>query len=729
MDNGASLETLASLAGIESDYWDIWGNYHGVDDEAKRSILSALGFPAGDQAAITASIRRLEEQEWRRWLPPVVTAWEGEQPKFVLALPVERVAHPLTLEIIQESGLQSEFTFRPTETPIHDRKSLGEGEVVRYLVLLPQALPNGYHVVRPAEKRDQASRLIVAPRRCYLPASLEKNKCWGISAQLYTLKRPDNWGMGDFTDLRELVDVAADLGASVIGINPLHTLFLAHPEKASPYSPSSRLFLNPLYIDVEAIPEYAESAEARAARDAVANEIQACRALNEIAYRRVKAVKMKVLEPVYTCFRRKHDAVAAGGGRVESFEHFRREQGEPLTRYALFETLSETFSGAPWQQWPEAYRRPDSPEAAEFAEKHAERLAFFEFLQWQADEQLGRAQVRANERGLTIGIYRDLAVGASREGFDAWADQQVVVQQAKVGCPPDPFNMLGQDWEIPPLHPLVLRARGYDPFIAMLRANMRHAGGLRIDHVMGMMHLFWIPGESSPADGAYVNYPFEELMGILALESQRSRCLIVGEDLGTVPAGFRERMADANVLSYRVLYFEKDGDRFKRPEEYPGLALACVTTHDLATLQGFWRGADLELKRRLNLYPSEQAQRDDEGARRWDKAMLLRALEGERLLPEGLNPDDVDGAPMSPSLMAALHGYLARSPARILLVQIDDLMQELEQINLPGTVDERPNWRRLLSMRVDELRQSPVMQELEQTLAERSAKCREVARD
>ena len=334
-------------------------------------------------------------------------------------------------------------------------------------------------------------------------------------------------------------------------------------------------------------------------------EIAACRALKVIAYRRVQPIKMKVLEQVYACFRRKHDAVAAGGGRVESFERFRREQGEPLRHYALFETLSEAFSGTPWQQWPEPYRRPDSSEAAEFAEKHIERIGFFEFLQWQADEQLGRAQVRAGERGMPVGIYRDLAVGASREGFDAWADQQVVVQEAKVGCPPDPFNMLGQDWGIPPLHPLVLRARGYDQFIAMLRANMRHAGGLRIDHVMGLMHLFWIPAESSPATGAYVNYPFEELMGILALESQRNRCLIVGEDLGTVPAGFRERMADANVLSYRVLYFEKDGDRFKRPEEYPGLALACVTTHDLATLQGFWRGADLELKRRLKLYPSE----------------------------------------------------------------------------------------------------------------------------
>ena len=721
MDDGTSLDRLAALAGIESEYWDIWGNYHPIDAEAKQSILAALGLPAGDDASVADSIRQLEEQNWRRWLPSVIVVNEGEPPAMPLSIPDARATQPLTLQIVEESGKQCEFTFVPGDMPIIERRSIA-GEVMRYRVELPRALPIGYHLVRVAGHSEMAARLIVAPRQCYLPAALENGgKTWGISAQLYTLNRSDNWGIGDFTDLRELVDVAADLGASVVGLNPLHALFLNHPEAASPYSPSSRLFLNPLYIDVEAIPEYAESPEARAARDAVDAEIVACRALKEIAYRRVKPVKMKVLEAVYGCFRRKSDAVAAGGGRVEAFERFRREQGEPLHRYALFETLSEEFGGEPWQRWPEPYRRPDTSEAAAFAEEHAERIGFFEFLQWQADEQLRRAQARALDRGLPIGIYRDLAVGASREGFDAWADQQVIVQEAQVGCPPDPFNMLGQDWGIPPLHPLEMRARGYEPFIAMLRANMRHAGGLRIDHVMGLMHLFWIPSEGNPADGAYVRYPFDELLAILALESQRHRCLIVGEDLGTVPDGFRERMAEANVLSYRVLYFEKNGDRFKRPDEYPDQALACVTTHDLATLRGFWQGADLELKQRLKLYPSEEAQRHDEGARRWDKTLLLRALHGEGLLPDGLSPDDVEGAPMSPSLMAAMHGYLARSPACILLIQIDDLMQELEQINLPGTVYERPNWRRLLSMRVDQLPGSPVMRALEGALAERSA--------
>ena len=722
MDDGASLDRLVTLAGVEPDYWDIWGNHHYVHSEAKRGILGALGLSTKDAVAIAASIRNLEDQDWRRWLPPVLVALEGERPEIPLSLPTDHGSSAVSLQIREETGDASEFVFRPAETPVQDRGRADGREILRYVVALPRSLPLGYHVVRVANRPDEAMRLIVAPRHCYLPPSLEGGGLtWGISAQLYTLNRPGNWGIGDFTDLRELVDVAADVGASVVGLNPLHALFLAHPEEASPYSPSTRLFLNPLYIDVEAVPEYAECPPARAARDAADAEIAVCRALKEIAYRRVKPIKLAVLEALYACFLRKHDAAAAGGGRVESFEHFRREQGELLRRYALFESLSEEFAGKPWQQWPEPYRHPDSPAVKEFARANADRIRFFEYLQWQADEQLGRAQARAHERGLSIGIYRDLAVGASRDGLDAWADQQVVVQSAKVGCPPDPFNMLGQDWGIPPLHPSRMRDSGYEPFIAILRANMRHAGALRIDHVMGLMHLFWIPAEGDPAGGAYVKYPFDELMAVLALESQRNRCLVVGEDLGTVPAGFRERMAKANVLSYRVLYFEKDGDRFKTPAEYPGLALACVTTHDLATLVGFWQGSDLELKRRLNLYPSDEAQRDDESVRRLDKRLLLRALAGEGLLPDGIDSEDAAGAPMSPALMAALHGYLARSPARILLVQIDDLMQEAEQINLPGTVFERPNWRRRLSMPVDQLPGLPAMQALRETLADRSA--------
>lgn len=719
MSNGASLERLAALAGIEPDYWDIWGNHHRIGEAATRSILQALGVPAEDEAAVARSLRQLDGDGWRRCLPPVLVVREGECPEITVTLPADRAEWPLTIHILEEDGTASELLVRLSEQPLRDRRGAEGREIRRWGIALPGPLPTGYHTVRLAGRPDEPLRLIVSPRTCYLPAALQDGgRTWGISAQLYTLRRDGNWGIGDFTDLCQLVDVTAGLGATVIGVNPLHALFLARPEDASPYSPSSRIFLNPLYIDVEAVPEFAQCPQTKAVMAEIEDELAACRARDEVAYRRVKPIKMRVLETLYAYFRSK--AGGNGDPRQAAFERFRAEQGEALRRYAVFEALSELYAPEPWQAWPEGYRRPETPEVAEFARANAERVGFFEYLQWEADRQLGLAQARARAHGLPVGIYRDLAVGADRAGADAWSDQQAIVQGAKVGCPPDPFNMLGQDWGIPPLHPLVMRAQGYRPFIEMLRANMRHAGALRIDHVMALMHLFWIPADGKPADGAYVTYPFEEMLAVLTLESQRARCLVVGEDLGTVPDGFRERMAEANVLSYRVLYFEKDGDRFKRPSEYPDLALACVTTHDLATLTGFWQGADIDLKQRLALYPSADAERGERGARVHDRWLLLKALATEGLLPPGLNPDNVDGAAMGPELIAALHDYLARSPARILLVQIDDLMQETDQINLPGTVFERPNWRRRLSLPVDALPRTPVMRALAPALAARS---------
>lgn len=271
-----------------------------------------------------------------------------------------------------------------------------------------------------------------------------------------------------------------------------------------------------------------------------------------------------------------------------------------------------------------------------------------------------------------------------------------------------------------PLHPMVLREMAYQPLIAIIRANMRHAGALRIDHVMGLMHLFWIPGDGTPRDGAYVQYPFDDILAILALESHRQRCLVIGEDLGTVPEGFRERMASCNVMSYKVLYFEKDGDRFKTPGEYPGLSLACVTTHDLATVTGFWQSADIDLKHSLNLYPSAEAEDGERAGRQHDRALLLRALASESILPDGFNADNPDGSVMNAQLSAALHQFLARSQATLLLVQVDDLAGESEQVNVPGTVDERPNWRRRLSTTVDELASTPVSLALKPRLSDRS---------
>jgi 4-alpha-glucanotransferase len=718
MSNAGKLEHLTELAGIEPDYWDIWGNYHPVSAESKRSLLRALGISADNDAAIAASIRELEEDPWRHPLPPVAVVREGGPATFPVTLPADDADVAIACEVTDENGTRHRFSFRPVDA-LPSKTRVVDGRVLhRRIVEIPVPLPLGYHTVRLAAVSDETMQLIVTPKRCYLPQVLaDGGKTWGITAHLYTLRSERNWGIGDFTDLGDLVDVCSGLGASLVGLNPLHALFGQHPEFASPYSPSSRVFLNTIYLDVEAIADFAECAEARKAAAALAGEFLAMRGSEAVKYRAVVAHKNKVLALLHDNFRRNHKS----GARAKEFKMSCRQGGERFRRFALFEALSERFEGAPWQQWPEPYRQPDSAEVEAFARKHRTRVEFFEYLQWQTDLQLAEVKRRAQTRGLAGGLYGDLAIGAAANGADAWSAQDVIVTRASVGAPPDPFNMLGQDWGTPPLHPLTLRDMAYEPFIAIVRANMRHCGALRIDHAMGLFHLFWIPPGELPAAGGYVKYPFEDLLGILALESHRNRCVVIGEDLGTVPEGFRERMAEMNILSYKVLYFEKDGDRFKRPREYPQLALACVATHDLATLTGFWNGTDIALKEQIGLYPKPEDAGNERAGRSHDRWLLLQALAAEKLLPPAINPDDPDGTPLTPALAAAIHGYLARSPACVMMVQIDDLMEEPEQINLPGTVDERPNWRRRLSMTADRLPETPLMRALHETLADRNA--------
>ncbi len=723
MTDLGKLESLAELAGIEPDYWDIWGNHHVVSSEAKRSILGALGIPAADDKAVEAGILAMEELTWRTSLPPVLVVREGEKPQITISVAAEAAETKLTFQIIEEGGAFHAFVFTPRDVQLAATRVVDGRTTERRIFELPKTFPLGYHAVRVKELGDEILKLIVAPASCYLPQEVsDGNKKWGIATHLYTVRSKRNWGIGDFSDLSDLVDVAAKLDAAVVGLNPLHALFSQEPDRASPYSPSSRLFLHPVYLDVEAIPDFAECSEARVAVEEMAREIEAARRPAFVDYASVVKLKLTVLEMLFESFQRNHGTMGKEQNeRKRDFMRFQEQGGDLLHRFSIFEALSEQYAGKPWQEWPKSYRQPESKAVAKFAKEKKNRLLFFQYIQWQADRQLARAQARALESGVSIGLYRDLAIGAAPDGAEAWSAQDVVVQDASVGAPPDPFNMLGQDWGTPPLHPHRIYDKGYEQFIAIVQANMRHAGALRIDHVMGLMHLFWIPGGELPASGAYLKYPFEDMLAIVALESHRNRCLVIGEDLGTVPEGFRERMAAAKVLSYKVLYFEKDGDRFKTPGEYPDLALACISTHDLATLWGFWSDADIELKRRLKLYPSPDAEQGEREGRGHDRWLLLSALAANGLLPEGVNVDDLNGTPLTPKLAAAVHAYVANSSASLLMVQIDDLMEAMDQINLPGTVDERPNWRRRLPLTTDRLPNTPMMKALKKPLADRGA--------
>lgn len=548
-----------------------------------------------------------------------------------------------------------------------------------------------------------------AALRCHLPAALESGgRLWGLTVQLYGVRSRRNWGIGDFTDLAALLEFTAAAGGDLVGLNPLHALFPANPAHISPYSPSHRGFVNVLYIDVEAVPEFSACAEARrrvASADFQAR-LAALRDAQLVDYPGVAAAKFEVLRELFAHFR------AAGGARASAFAAWRKAQGEDLELLARFEALHAHFRALDanawgWPAWPADYRDPASPAVAAFAAAHEEAVAWHAWLQWQADAQLAACAALARDLGMAVGLYRDLAVGANPGGAEVWSWQEMFATGnggAHAGAPPDEINLMGQDWGLPPFIPHRLRAAGYQPFIDILRANMRHAGALRIDHVMGLMRLFWVPGDMPASEGAYVHYPFEAMLGHVIAASRAARCLVIGEDLGTVPDGFRERLLAAGVLSYHPLIFERDPDgQFRLPAGIAPQALVAAGTHDLPTLRGFWRGEDIVERTRLMLFPSDELRQRIATERGWDRGRLLWALERENLLPPGTSKDPAAMAEISMATVAALHAFLARAPARLLVVQPEDMLGVLEQPNLPGTLeDQHPNWQRKLPLPVEQ---------------------------
>ncbi|MEA2728899.1 MAG: glycogen debranching enzyme, partial [Acetobacteraceae bacterium] len=508
--------------------------------------------------------------------------------------------------------------------------------------------------------------LTVAPDACYLPPSLlAGERRFGIAAHLYALRSAGDQGIGDFTTLARLARQAADAGAAVVGLNPLHALFPHDRTRASPYQPSDRRFLDPIYIDVSTLPGGATIPSTPGPVD----------------YQAVWDAKRAVL----------HAAFKPAGNDAIS---------PALLRFATFEAISETLGNSNWPNWPADLRHPNDPGVAAFVAQHQEVVEFHAFLQRLADQQLAAAAASATRDGLPIGFYRDLAVGAAPDGAEAWSAQDTLMHGVSVGAPPDPFATQGQIWCLPPPDPIAMRRDGYRAFTELLVANMRHAGALRIDHVMGLRRLFVIPDGAAGADGAYVTYPLTDLLAQVALESHRAQCLVVGEDLGTVPEGMSDILARSNILSYSVLWFVRRDGRIRPAAEWPRLAAACVSTHDLATLAGWWNGTDIAEKRALSLLDDPAA----EHARTEEKTALIALLQQEDLLDEDVDPL----GPMPLAFAAAVHAFVAATPALLALVQADDLAGETVGINLPGTDRERPNWRRRLDVDVSELCQTPL---------------------
>ncbi len=674
--DGDLLDALAWTAGIAPDWHEIGGRHHQVSPDTKRTLLAAMGLEAGTPGEARDSLGRLAGRD-RRPLPPSAYAREGA----AAVLRVVGDAPPRGIAIRRQDGEEMRLSVAAGEARRLDIRAADGRRHAVHEIDLP-VLPVGRHQVRLDGVPETPCRLVVVPQRCFLPDDVRAGaRLFGVAAHLYTLRRAQDGGIGDFTTLGDLCEGAARRGAAFVGLNPMHAQFAQDRDRASPYNPSDRRFVDPIYIDVAAPEVTGEAPEVGRMLEGAGDLLRALRAQPLVDYPNVWRVKEAVLGAAFAAF----DMRARSQPRdadVRAFEAFVKAGGERLHHFAAFEALSEAHPGTPWFQWDASLQDPASPAVAAFVAAHASRLRYHAYLQWLADAQFAAAAEKGRAAGLALGLYRDIAVGMAPDGAEAWAGAGHFARGVSVGSPPDPFSADGQIWSLPPPNPVAENPG--ETFAHLLAANMRHAGALRIDHAMGLQRLFWVPDGARGAEGAYVGYRLENNLAELALASQAARCLVIGEDLGTVPEGFRDRIAAADILSYRVLFFERDWPRFLPPETYPEKAVACVSTHDLPTLAGWWAGAEIAERQALGILRPEEADRQMQ-EREGEKALLCDALQ----VPA---PTDGNFGP----LVAAAHDYIGRTPAMLAVAQIDDIVGETVAVNLPGTDRERPNWRRRL---------------------------------
>ncbi|MDQ4214182.1 4-alpha-glucanotransferase [Microbacterium capsulatum] len=674
----APSETLLALAeayGVSPAYWSFFGEHVTVPASTLRALLGAMRVDLADEHA--ALVAR-EEQPWRRLVPDSVVTREGSGE---LAL---HVADGCTAraEIALEDGSVRELAL--PEAPAGTRTLDGD-TVHRFTVALPADLPLGWHEIRAEERttdgdtvRTATGALVVTPHRLADPPSRDGNKgrAWGVMAQLYSVRSRASWGMGDFADLAALASTSGAEGADFLLINPIHAAEVTSPIEPSPYLPASRRFIAPLYVRPEGIPESADlsPADRRLLEDAREPLLAADTSTDLIDRDAVWGAKRTALERIF--------AVPLSAQRRAAFDAFTAREARPLADFALWCALQEHFEGTDPDTRPDGWTDIGSPLVAELRMKLAGRIAFHLWLQWVAEEQLAGAQRAALDAGMRIGIMHDLAVGVHPLGADAWSGRGLYASGVTVGAPPDMYNQQGQDWSQPPWMPDALAAQGYRPLRDLLRGLLRHAGALRIDHIIGLFRLWWIPPRSSSTAGTYVHYDHEAMIGILALEAQRAGAVIIGEDLGNVEPWVRDYLAERGVLGTSVLWFENDENGPLQPEGYRRDVLATVTTHDLPPTAGYLAGEHVELRARLGLL--ERPLEEERAIAVQERDAMLQRLRDRWILAPEAGEEDI---------VLALHRYLAAAPSRLLGVALVDAVGERRAQNQPGTYREYPNWR------------------------------------
>lgn len=688
-----NLDRLLHSFGIASEFIEFSGNVAHIRPEHRLHMLANMGVVPESAHAVDALLQQRERALHETLVPPVYVLAPGNA-AVALNLRIADLQQSLRWRLALEDGQQRQDTVVPAALEQQGSHSSDHDHFERRLLWL-QDLPGGYHQLTLEHGARQAhTLLIVSPPQIWRPEPLLVGKrLWGLSAQLYSVRSDDNWGMGDFADLLVLIEHAASHGAAFVLLNPLHYLDLRFPDNASPYSPSDRRYLNPLYIAPELCEDFA-AVDVQQHLDSIDNQqrMVALRATANVDYEGVAGFKLPVLALMYDHFR--HQEIAKGSARAREFETFRAAGGQALTAFASMQaTLRIRSEGC-------------------FADAD-----FHVYLQWLASQQLASCQQLALDSGMTIGVVRDLAVGSSSDGCEVVGNPGLFCDNARIGAPPDNFNPLGQNWGLPPLMPEALVQQRFAHFIRLLQTNMQSCGALRIDHVMSLMRLWWCPNDGSNADGAYVHYPVDVMFAILRLESVRHRCLIIGEDLGVVPPEIRAFLDPAGIYSNCMFYFEKyDGWHFRKPEHYKQQALAMIANHDVPPLVSWWNRTDLQLRRAIGLIPSDERLREEQDHRQGEKGQILQWLAEQGLMPASWEARNLDRE-LDTDLTRAIVQACGRTASALVSLQLDDLAGADTPVNIPGTSNEYPNWRRKLPQTLSVLFNDPSAQTLLQTLA------------
>ncbi|MDR2337209.1 MAG: 4-alpha-glucanotransferase [Deltaproteobacteria bacterium] len=720
------FKLLARIFGITHSYTDLWGIKRQCQPEQIKNILNAMGLQVQNLTDAKEIIRNLKKEKYQRILAPVRVISETEENiEINCYLSEDKLNATIFWQLTYENGEIEIGEIQPTDLTAKGFRIFSAKRYFKFKLVLNKKLPLGYHKFNLKFSNSESPQhlIIVTPNTCYLPT--EKKKYNGLSVQLYSLRSATNWGIGEFLDLKPLINALALQDGDFIGLSPIHAISINNLDYICPYSPHSRKQLNVFNINLDEVAEYQKATEIQALIQTpeISEQINRLRNSELIDYPQVKILKLKIFKELYNNFLTQH--FMYNTEPAQEFESFITSGGLTLERYALYEALTEHFITLNpelrgWCSWSSEYQAPETETVVNFAKTHRREIDFYKYLQWQAQRQLTNVQTYSKEKGLSLGFYIDQALSADRNGSDIWAEHKMYALGASIGCPPDAYAPQGQNWGFPPVTPSAMFQNQYQTFIETLRVNMQYAGAIRIDHALSLYRLFWIPNGQGADSGLYLKYQFEDLLRILCLESMRNKCIVVCEDLGTVPDGFRKKMEEKKMLSYKVLFFMKKWDGgFEENNAYPFLSLVTGTTHDMMTLWGYWLEVDLDERLRLG-WLNEESFKTEKENRKQEKLALIKLLQDNKFLEKDFNLEAgevdeyvsfnleetksvIDAIQLPVEIFDAIQHFLLATPALLNVLPLEDLTGQTAQVNIPGIVDEYPCWRNKIPLNVEDI--------------------------